>query len=90
LGQLKPLGSLEIGIKKIWKDWTFVGTVDDVLNTNKVIINDPQQNGNYNYVNIYNYPRQLNISVSYNFGNKKIEKIRDFNNASDDIKNRTK
>lgn len=90
LGQLKPLGSLEIGLKKIWKDWTFTGSVDDVLNTNRVIINDPQQNGNYNYVNIYNYPRQLNISISYNFGNKKIEKVRNFNNASDDIKNRTK
>ncbi|QXU50246.1 TonB-dependent receptor [Chryseobacterium sp. D764] len=90
LGQLRPLGSLEIGLKKIWNDWTFAATVYDVLNTNRVIINDPQQNGNYNYINIYNYPRQLNISISYNFGNKKIEKIRDFNNASDEIKNRTK
>ncbi|MGE8555739.1 MAG: TonB-dependent receptor domain-containing protein [Chryseobacterium jejuense] len=90
LGQLKPLGSLELSLKKIWNDWTFMATVQDVFNTNRVIIEDSQQNGNYNYINIYNYPRQFEISMTYNFGNKKVKKIREINNASEDIKNRTK
>lgn len=90
LGQIRPLGSLELSLKKTWNDWTFMASVQDVFNTNRVIINDSQQNGNYNYINIYNYPRQLEISITYNFGNNKVKKIRDINNASEEIKNRTK
>ncbi|MGU3377147.1 TonB-dependent receptor domain-containing protein [Chryseobacterium sp. M5A1_1a] len=90
LGQIKPLGSLEVNVKKIWNDWTFMASVQDIFNTNRVIINDIQKNGNYNYINIYNYPRQLEISITYNFGNNKVKKIREVQNASEDIKNRTK
>ncbi|WP_407482121.1 TonB-dependent receptor domain-containing protein [Elizabethkingia meningoseptica] len=90
LGQLSALSSLDLSLKKIWGDWTFMATVYDVLDTNKVIINDPKLNGNFNYVNNYMYRRQLDLSITYNFGNKKVKKVRDIESATDAIKNRTK
>jgi hypothetical protein len=90
LGQLGALGSLDLSLKKIWGDWTFMATVYDVLDTNKVIINDPKLNGSFNYVNNYMYRRQLDLSITYNFGNKKVKKVRDIEAATDAIKNRTK
>ena len=90
LGQLDELMSLDLNIKKIWNDWTFVASVNDVLKTNIVIVEDYQANGSYNYVKNNGYRQNFGLSVVYNFGNKKVQKIRDINSASDDIKNRTR
>lgn len=90
LGVLKPLQSLDLNIKKVWNDWTFAFNVNDIFRTNQVIIEDYQTNGNYNYINQNNYTRSYSLSIVYSFGNKKVKKVRNIENASDEIKNRTR
>ncbi|GGG46888.1 TonB-dependent receptor domain-containing protein [Epilithonimonas arachidiradicis] len=90
LGRLKSLMSLDANIKKVWNDWTFALEIYDILKTNKVVITDYQDNGNFNYINQNQYNQGLNFSVTYNFGNKKVQKIRDISSADKDIKNRTR
>lgn len=89
LGQLKSLMSLDFNLKKMYNQWTFTLGVTDVLNTNRVIIEDFQENGNYNSVDQNRYNRGVELSIVYNFGNQKIKKIRDINSADKDIKSRT-
>lgn len=89
LGTLKPIGSLDLGIKKIWNDWTFNLQTFDVLKTMKIVIDDQQSNGNFNYINQYQFSRRLSLSITYNFGNQKVQKTRDIEGAANDIKNRT-
>ncbi|WP_415325352.1 TonB-dependent receptor domain-containing protein [Chryseobacterium sp. MMS23-Vi53] len=90
LGMLKNLMSLDLSIKKNWNDWTFAVNVNDVLRTNVVEIEDRQDNGNYNYIKNDMYRRSLSVSITYNFGNQKVKKVRDIESASDAIKNRTR
>jgi hypothetical protein len=91
LGQLKSLMSLDANIKKVWNDWTFALEIYDLLKTNKVVISDNSQaSGNYNYINQNQYNQSVNFSITYNFGNKKVQKIRDISSADKDIKNRTR
>ena len=90
LGVLKNLMSLDLSLKKNWNDWTFAVNVNDVLRTNVVEIEDFQDNGNYNYIRNDQYRRNLTVSITYNFGNQKVKKVRDIESASDAIKNRTR
>ena len=90
LGLLKDLMSLDFNIKKIWNDWTFTVNVNDVLRTNVVEIEDFQENGNYNYVKNDSYRQNIGVSIVYSFGNKKVKKVRDINDASSDVKSRTR
>lgn len=90
LGMLRGLSSLDLSIKKNWNDWTFALNVNDVLRTNIVVIDDYQSNGNYNYVHQNRYQRNFTVSLTYNFGNKKLKKVRDIEGASDSIKSRTR
>lgn len=90
LGVLRGLSSLDLSIKKNWNDWTFALNVNDILKTNIVVIDDYQSNGNYNYIHQNRYPRNLTVSLTYNFGNKKLKKVRDIEGASDSIKSRTR
>lgn len=90
LGMLRGLSSLDLSIKKNWNDWTFALNVNDVLKTNIVEIDDYQANGNYNYIHQNQYRRDLTVSLTYNFGNKKLKKVRDIEGASDAIKSRTR
>ncbi|ASW74931.1 TonB-dependent receptor [Chryseobacterium piperi] len=90
LGMLKNLMSLDLSIKKNWNDWTFALNVNDVLRTNIVEIEDYQANGNYNYIRNDQYRRGMTLSITYNFGNQKLKKVRDIEGASDAIKSRTK
>ncbi|MDQ0591789.1 iron complex outermembrane receptor protein [Chryseobacterium ginsenosidimutans] len=90
LGMLKNLMSLDLSIKKNWNDWTFAVNVNDVLRTNVVEIEDYQSNGNYNYIKNDMYRRSVTVSLTYNFGNQKVKKVRDIESASDAIKNRTR
>ncbi len=90
LGILKDLMSLDLSIKKNWNDWTFAVNVNDVLRTNVVEIEDFQSSGNYNYIRNDQYRRNLTVSITYNFGNQKVKKVRDIESASDAIKNRTR
>jgi hypothetical protein len=90
LGMLKNLMSLDISIKKNWNDWTFALNLEDVLRTNIVEIEDYQTNGNYNYVKNDQFNRGGTFSITYNFGNQKVKKIRNIEAASDAIKSRTR
>ncbi len=90
LGLLKGLMSLDLSLKKMWNDWTFAVNVNDVLNTNIVKIEDFQDNGNYNYIHQNRYNRSFTVSLTYNFGNQKVKKVRDIEGASDAIKSRTR
>jgi len=90
LGVLKNLMSLDLSIKKNWNDWTFAVNVNDVLRTNVVEIEDYQSNGNYNYIKNDTYRRSVTVSLTYNFGNQKVKKVRTIEGASDDIKSRTR
>ncbi|WP_419868940.1 TonB-dependent receptor domain-containing protein [Chryseobacterium sp. CT-SW4] len=90
LGLLKDLMSLDLSIKKNWNDWTFALNVNDVLRTNIVEIEDYQSNGNYNYIRNDQYRRGMTLSITYNFGNQKVKKVRDIEGASDAIKSRTR
>ncbi|MCJ7934484.1 MAG: TonB-dependent receptor [Chryseobacterium sp.] len=90
LGTLKSLMSLDLSIKKTWNEWTFAVNLNDVLRTNIVKIEDYQDNGNYNYIHQNQYPRSLTVSLTYNFGNQKVKKVRDIEGASDSIKSRTR
>lgn len=90
LGMLKNLASLDLNIKKNWNDWTFAVNLNDVLRTNVVEIEDLQASGNYNYIKNDMYKRSINVSITYNFGNQKVKKVRNIESASDEIKNRTR
>ncbi len=90
IGYLKSLMSLDTSIKKVWNDWTFNLELFDILKTNKVVITDQQENGNFNYINQNQYNQSVNFSITYNFGNKKVQKIRDIDSADKEIKNRTR
>lgn len=90
LGMLKSLMSLDLSLKKNWNDWTFAVNVNDVLRTNVVEIEDYQDNGNYNYVKNDQFRRGMTVSITYNFGNQKVKKVRDIEGASDAIKSRTR
>lgn len=90
LGQLNQLMSLDLNIKKIWNQWTFSLDLDDVLNTQKIIINDVQVNGNFNTIDQNRYTRGVKLTMVYNFGNQKVKKVRDIDSADKDIKNRTR
>ena len=90
LGMLNNLMSLDISIKKNWNDWTFALSLEDLLRTNIVEIEDSQADRTYNYVRNDQYNRGGTFSITYNFGNQKVKKIRDINAASDAIKSRTR
>ncbi len=90
LGKLQSLMSLDLSLKKLWNQWTFSLGVNDVLNTNKIIIEDYQDNGNYNYINQNQYNQAVELTIVYNFGNQKVKKVRDIDSADKDIKTRTK
>lgn len=91
IGMLKPLQSLDLSIKKVWNNWTFAADARDILRTNIVKINDTQTTGNFNNIYQIQYDnRSYTATITYNFGNNKVKKIRELDNAADAIKNRTR
>lgn len=90
LGLLQDLMSLDLSLKKNWNDWTFAVNLNDVLGTNVVKVEDYQANGNYNYIKNNSYRQSFTFSITYNFGNQKVKKVRNIEGASDEIKNRTR
>ena len=89
-GSLQSLASLDLSIKKLWNNWTFAANFNDVLRTNIVKIKDEQPDGNFNYLYNDTFRRGLTASVTYNFGNQKVQKARKVDGAADDIKSRTR
>ncbi|MFC6269271.1 outer membrane beta-barrel family protein [Frigoriflavimonas asaccharolytica] len=89
LGKLDTLQSLDLSVKKIYKDWTFMFEVNDILGTNVESFKEIQNTGYFNSVNQNRYKRSVNLRATYNFGNKKVEKIRKTESANSSIKDRT-
>ena len=89
IGTLHTQQSLDLNIKKIMGNFTFLVEVNDVLNSNIDDIKTMQPNGTYNSVRSFKYGRELNINVTYNFGNQKLKKAREVKSANDAIKSRT-
>lgn len=90
IGKLSTLQSLDISVRKIWNNWTFLFEANDVLNTgSKYNITDVQSNGYYNNVRKNEYRRMLALTATYTFGNQKTQKARNIEGANKDIKNRT-
>lgn len=88
-GTLGVRQSFDVSLKKIMGNWTFVAEVYDVFNQNFNSIQGIQPSGSYNNVVNFEYPRILNIGVTYNFGNQKLKKAREMKSANDAIKSRT-
>lgn len=89
IGELRPLQSAEISVKKIWNNWTFNLRLQDVFNTNRVKIYGEDGSGSYNTVNQNQFNRQLIFTATYNFGNQKLQKVRKAEGANEEIKQRT-
>ena len=89
IGKLRTQQSLDLNIKKIMGNFTFLVEVNDILNSNIDDIRTVQSNGSYNSVRSFKYGRELNINVTYNFGNQKLKKAREVKSANDAIKSRT-
>ena len=89
IGKLRTQQSLDLNIKKIMGNFTFLVEVNDILNSNIDDIRTLQSNGSYNSVRSFKYGRELNINVTYNFGNQKLKKAREVKSANDAIKSRT-
>ena len=65
-GRLTELHSLDVNIKKMWKSWTIMVEVQDILRTNNDKIASKQEDGYYNNVAADEYNRQLNVRLTYN------------------------
>ncbi len=89
LGTLDPIQQLDFSLKKIYNNWTFSANLYDAFNTNITDIYDLQSNGNFNKIHQYSYNRRGSVSITYNFGNQKVKKVRSVEGAADDIKQRT-
>lgn len=89
IGKLHTQQSLDLNIKKIMGNFTFLVEVNDILNSNIDDIRTTQANGSYNSVRSFKYGRELNINITYNFGNQKLKKAREVKSANDAIKSRT-
>ncbi|WP_276682648.1 outer membrane beta-barrel family protein [Empedobacter brevis] len=88
LGKLGKQHSFDVNIKKIWNNWTLMFEAYDLFNTNITTINGKQENGNFNNVLQQSYNREFSISLSYKFGNQKLKKSRQIDEANSTIKSR--
>lgn len=89
LGRLDQIQSLDVSLKKIWNDWTFLLEGKDLFNSNFERINGVQPDGSFNNVKNHNFRRQVNLKITYTFGNQKLKKAREVDAANSSIKSRT-
>lgn len=87
-GRLAEIQSLDINIRKIWKTWTLMLEVQDLLRTNMANIAGIQDDGFYNNIASDEYNRQLNVRLTYNFGNQKLKKAREVDAINSTMKGR--
>lgn len=89
IGKLEPFHGLDLSIKKMWNDFTFNFSARDIFHTSEIKIRGIQSNGDYNFIDQNQYKRRFVATITYNFGNKKLQKAREIEGANKDIKNRT-
>jgi len=88
-GRLDKIQSLDLSLKKTWNNWTFLLEGRDLFNSNFERIKGTQPDGSFNNVKSHNYRRQLNLKITYTFGNQKLKKAREVDAANSSIKSRT-
>ena len=88
LGTLNAIQSVDLSLKKIWNSWTFMLEVNDIFASRRPTITDEQPSGYFNSLAQYQYSRRAVLSLTYNFGNQKIQRARKIG-AESDIKSRT-
>ncbi len=88
LGKLRPFQSLDLSLKKNWNDFTFNAQIRDIFHTSENRIEGYQNNGNYNIIDQLQYRRRFIFTITYSFGNKKLQKARSIESANESIKNR--
>ncbi len=89
IGKLHTQQSFDVNIKKIMGNFTFLIEVNDIFNQNIDDIRTVQSNGSFNNVRSFQYRREFNVNVTYNFGNQKLKKAREVKSANDAIRSRT-
>ncbi|MPT30131.1 MAG: TonB-dependent receptor [Chryseobacterium sp.] len=89
IGKLHTQQSFDVNIKKIMGNFTFLVELNDVFNQNIDDIRTIQNNGSFNTVRSFQYRREFNVNVTYNFGNQKLKKAREVKSANDAIRSRT-
>lgn len=89
IGKLHTQQSFDVNIKKIMGNFTFLVEVNDLFNQNIDDIRTVQNNGSFNNVRSFQYRREFNVNVTYNFGNQKLKKAREVKSANDAIRSRT-
>lgn len=89
IGKLHTQQSFDMNIKKIMGNFTFLVEVNDLFNQNIDDIRTVQSNGSFNNVRSFQYRREFNVNVTYNFGNQKLKKAREVKSANDAIRSRT-
>lgn len=90
IGTIGSLQRLDLSIKKNWENWTFRFTTNDVFNTMGYIrVKNQQENGYISDATQRQYNRTYAFSVTYNFGNQKVKKVKKNENSNNDIQNRT-
>ncbi len=89
IGKLHTQQSFDVNIKKIMGNFTFLVEVNDLFNQNIDDIRTVQSNGSFNNVRSFQYRREFNVNVTYNFGNQKLKKAREVKSANDAIRSRT-
>ncbi|MEJ8591183.1 TonB-dependent receptor [Riemerella anatipestifer] len=90
IGTISALQKLDLSIKKNWENWTFRFTANDVFNTMGYIhIKNQQENGYISDVTQRQYNQTYALSVTYNFGNQKVKKVKKNENSNNDIQTRT-
>ncbi|MDR7818773.1 outer membrane beta-barrel family protein [Riemerella anatipestifer] len=89
IGTIGALQKLDLSIKKNWENWTFRFTTNDVFNTMGYIrVKNQQENGYISDATQRQYNRTYAFSVTYNFGNQKVKKVKKNENSNNDIQNR--
>lgn len=90
IGTIGALQKLDLSIKKNWENWTFRFTANDVFNTMGYIrVKNQQENGYISDITQRQYNQTYALSVTYNFGNQKVKKVKKNENSNNDIQNRT-
>ena len=62
--------------------------IEDILRTNVEKITGEQSDGYYNNVENDDFNRQMNVRVTYNFGNQKLKKAREMDAINSTMKGR--
>jgi hypothetical protein len=88
IGLLAHQQNLSLSVKKIWDNWTILAEAGDIFHTQIDNITGSQAGGYYNNIRSDEYNNEFSLKITYNFGNKKLKKAREFDTMDSTIKGR--